>query len=52
MAIFWKKKTDSTSNKEVRRCLNCGKDISDKRKDAKFCCNTCYQGYYNITKPF
>lgn len=51
MAIFWKKNT-TNENQEVRRCLNCGKDISNKRKDAKFCCSTCWQGYYGTTNPF
>ena len=46
MAIFWKKNT--TDTQEVRRCLNCGKDISNKRKNAKFCCNECWQGYHSI----
>ena len=45
VAVFWKKKTET---KEVRRCLNCGKDISNKRKDAKFCCNACWQGYQSL----
>lgn len=48
MAIFWKKQT-TEENPEVRRCLNCGKDISNKRKDAKFCCNLCWQGYHSET---
>lgn len=48
MAIFWKKQT-TEENQEVRRCLNCGKDISNKRKDAKFCCNLCWQGYHSET---
>lgn len=46
MAIFWKKNT--TDNQVVRRCLNCGKDISNKRKDARFCSNACWQGYHSI----
>lgn len=29
----------------VRRCLNCGKDISHKRSDAQFCCPVCYEAY-------
>ena len=47
MAVFLKKKP---SNDNVRRCLNCGKDISNKRKDAKFCSNQCWQGY-NFISP-
>lgn len=31
--------------KSGRRCLNCGRDISDKRKDAEFCCSTCRISY-------
>ena len=32
----------------TRRCLNCGTDISHKRKDARFCCPACYEGYYGL----
>lgn len=45
MAVFWKKK--ATEEEPVRRCLNCGKDISKRRKDAKFCSNLCWQGYHS-----
>ena len=36
-----------TDGKAVRRCKNCGKDISNKRKDAQFCCKICYMSYTN-----
>lgn len=34
--------------KEKRVCLNCGTDISHKRRDAKFCCSACYNGFHGI----
>ena len=37
-----KQKTDE---QPVRRCKNCGKDISNKRKGAEFCCKTCWVSY-------
>ena len=37
-----KQKTDE---QPVRRCKNCGKDISNKRKGAEFCCKICYMSY-------
>lgn len=36
--ILVKQKTDE---QPVRRCKNCGKDISNKRRDAEFCCPIC-----------
>lgn len=45
MAVFITKKP---TNDNVRRCLNCGKDISNKRKNARFCSNACCQGYKYI----
>lgn len=50
--VIWVKKNDSTTTNPVRRCLNCGKDISDKRKHAKFCSQACYQGYYNLDNSY
>lgn len=40
-----------TNEQPVRRCLNCGKDISNKRKDAKFCSKTCWTSF-NIDGTF
>ena len=45
MAVFIVKKNISNPIKK-RRCLNCGKDISNKRAHAKFCCKGCYQAYH------
>ncbi len=35
----------TTNEQEVRRCKNCGMDISNKKKTAQFCCRTCWQSY-------
>lgn len=40
------------SEKEVRRCKNCGRDITNKRKDAQFCCTECREGYNLMQKHF
>lgn len=37
----------TTDEQPVRRCKNCGKDISDKKKGAQFCCKICYASYMN-----
>lgn len=31
--------------KPIRNCKNCGKDISNKKKGAQFCCRECWLGY-------
>lgn len=46
MATFIVKK-DMSNTIKPRRCLNCGKDISNKRANAKFCCKGCYQTYHD-----
>ena len=35
------------TQQNFRRCLNCGADISNKRKDAQFCNKICYKAYYS-----
>lgn len=45
MKVIYVTKPSSTN---TRRCLNCGKDISNKKSNAQFCCPACYQGYHGI----
>lgn len=38
-------------NELIRECLHCGKDISHKHKNAKFCCIRHKDKYHNIHNP-
>ena len=35
----------ATNEQPIRHCKNCGKDISNKRRNAQFCCPTCRVSY-------
>ena len=35
------------TTEQKRFCLNCGADISDRRKGTKYCCPECRQASYN-----
>lgn len=39
-----------TNEQPLRRCKNCGVDITNKRKDAEFCCPICRISYNNDGK--
>lgn len=43
--VFVVKKKEQ--KQDFRRCLNCGADISNKRKGARFCNKICYKAYYS-----
>ena len=38
------------TNKDLRNCIECGKDIATKRKDAKYCGDRCRMRYQRQQK--
>lgn len=41
---------NTTNEQPVRRCLNCGQDISNKRKGAIYCSKLCRMSYLDNGK--
>lgn len=48
--IDWQQWLAEKKKKEQRFCKNCGKDITEKEKGVKFCCQSCATTYNNHLK--